>query len=68
MTRQNCLGISQSDEPKWRIPFFARVALKKVYRQLESIGNKNICIVKISVDPMFKVTTKHPAGKGKKTK
>jgi hypothetical protein len=60
--------ISQSDEPKLRIPFFARVALKNVYRRLESIGYTNICIAKISVDPMFKVTTKHPAGKGKKTK
>jgi hypothetical protein len=56
--------ISQSDEPNLRIPFFARVALKNVCRRLESIGYKNVCIAKISVDPMFKVTTKHPAGMG----
>ena len=57
--------ISQSDEPKLRIPFFARVALKNVCRRLESIGYKNICIAKISVDPGFKLITKLPARKGK---
>lgn len=58
--------ISQSDEPKLRIPFFARVALKNVYRRLESIGYTNICIAKISVDPMFKKKTQLPPGRGKK--
>ena len=57
--------ISQSDEPKLRIPFFARVALKNVCRRLESIGYKNICIAKISVDPGFKLTTRLPEGKGR---
>lgn len=57
--------ISQSDEPKLRIPFFARVALKNVYRRLESIGYTNICIAKISVDPVFKKKTQLPPGKGK---
>jgi len=57
--------ISQSDEPKLRIPFFARVALKNVYRRLESIGYTNICIAKISVDPIFKQKTQLPPGKVK---
>lgn len=52
--------ISQSDEEKLRIPFFARVALKNVYRRLESIGYKNIRLAKISVDPMYKLTKKVP--------
>lgn len=58
--------ISQSDEPKLRIPFFARVALKNVYRRLESIGYKNIRIAKISVDQAFKVKTKIPERRGRR--
>jgi uncharacterized protein (TIGR04141 family) len=55
--------ISQSDEKKLRIPFFARVALKNVCRRLESIGYKKIYIAKISVDDGFKMTTKIPSAK-----
>ncbi len=56
--------ISQSDEPKLRIPFFARVALKNVCRRLESIGYKKIFIAKISVDQGYKKAIKLPPGKG----
>lgn len=55
--------ISQSDEPKLRIPFFARIALKNVCRRLESIGYKKICIAKISVDQGYKDAIKLPPGR-----
>jgi hypothetical protein len=58
--------ISQSDEPKLRIPFFARVALKNVCRRLESIGYKKICIAKISVEQGYRVVTKMPPKRGRR--
>lgn len=58
--------ISQSDEQKLRIPFFARVALKNVCRRLESIGYKKICITKISVDQGYRAATKLPPWKGRR--
>ena len=58
--------ISQSDEQKLRIPFFARVALKNVCRRLESIGYKKICIAKISVEQGYREVTKLPPGRGRR--
>jgi uncharacterized protein (TIGR04141 family) len=58
--------ISQSDEEKLRIPFFARVALKNVCRRLESIGYKKICIAKISVEQGYRVVTKMPPKRGRR--
>lgn len=55
--------ISQSDEPRLRIPFFARVALKNVCRRLESIGYKKIYIAKISVAKQYRDAIKLPPGK-----
>lgn len=46
--------ISQSDDEEPHLPFFARVALKNVYRRLESIGYTNIMVAKISCDPLVK--------------
>lgn len=58
--------ISQSNEPKVAIPFFARVALKNVYRRLESIGFTNIMLAKISCTDYYKHKIKLKAAKNKK--
>lgn len=55
--------ISQANEQKLRIPFFARVALKNVCRRLESIGYKKIFIAKISVAQKHREAIKLPPGK-----
>lgn len=57
--------ISQSSEPKLHIPFFARVALKNVHKQLESIGFTSIMLAKISCEPGFEKLVKLKAGKDK---
>lgn len=58
--------ISQSDEPTVNIPFFARVALKNVYRRLESIGFKEIMLAKISCADYYKHKIKLKYSKNKK--
>lgn len=57
--------ISQSDKPELHVPFFARVALKNVHKQLESIGFTNILLAKISCEPGFKKLLKLKPAKNK---
>ncbi|NUO76878.1 MAG: TIGR04141 family sporadically distributed protein [Lysobacter sp.] len=55
--------VSQSDEAKVHVPFFARVALKNVYKRLESIGFTSIALAKISCEPGLKKLVKLKAKK-----
>lgn len=58
--------ISQSEEQGLHIPFFARVALRNVHKQLTSLGYKQIMLAKIDSDPSLK--TKINVKKSRKKK
>lgn len=58
--------ISQSEEQGLHIPFFARVALRNVHKQLTSLGYKQIMLAKIDSDPSLKTKIKVKGGRKKK--
>lgn len=58
--------ISQSEEQDLHIPFFARVALRNVHKQLTSLGYKHIMLAKIDSDPSLKTKINVKKGKEKK--
>jgi uncharacterized protein (TIGR04141 family) len=58
--------ISQSEEQGLHIPFFARVALRNVHKQLTSLGYKHIMLAKIDSDPSLRTRINVKQGKKKK--